>query len=398
MKSTLFIATRYIKKRKGFLSAISLITIGAIGVGVAVVLIVLSVINGFHHELKEKILGMNPHIIVTKFYYTSFLQSDKIESAIKSVKDVNNITPFIMNRVYIQSEKEGTGVLLKGVDPDLEKNMIKLPEYIVQGNYSLKKDEVLLGVYLARELDVSVGDIVSIATVNPSQILMTPKVKVLRVSGIFDAGMFDYNASIAFVSLKTAQDIFQTRGITGYEVRVNNVYKANKIATKIWDKLKYPYRALDWITMNKNLFTALAMEKAVALIILVLLIIVASFNIVGMLTMMVIKKTKEIGILRAIGMTAKKIMELFILTGFLLGVIGTVLGVIVGFVVSKLLDKLEIIHLPGETFFITTVPVITQWSDFLFVILASLFISFLATIYPAYKASKMSPVQAIRYE
>ena len=398
MKSTLFIATRYIKKRRGFLSAISFITIGAIAVGVSVVIIVLSVINGFHHELKEKILGMNPHIIVTKFYYTPFLKSERIESVIKSVKDVEEITPFIMNRVYIQSQKEGTGILLKGIDFELEKKMLKLPQYIVQGNYSLSKDEVLLGVYLARELNVSIGDLVSIATVNPKQILMTPKVKLLRVSGIFDAGMFDYNASIAFVSLETAQEIFQTKGITGYEVKVKNVYKANKIASEIWDKLQYPYRALDWITMNKNLFTALAMEKVVALIILILLIIVASFNIVGMLIMMVIKKTKEIGILRAIGMTAKKIMELFILTGFLLGVIGTFLGVIIGFTVSKLLDKLEIINLPGETFFITTVPVITQWSDFFFVVTASLFISFLATIYPANKASKMSAVQAIRYE
>ncbi len=398
MKTLLFIATRYIKKRKGFLSAISLITIGAIGVGVAVVLIVLSVINGFHHELKERILGMNPHIIVTRFYYTPFEPSSRIEEVIKSVKGVEEITPFVMSRVYIQSEREGTGILLKGIDAEREKRMLKLPQYMVQGDYSLKDDEIVLGVYLARELNVTVGDMVSIATVNPKQILLTPRVKILKVSGIFDAGMFDYNASMAFVSLKTAQKILMINGITGYEVKVKNVYRANIIAQEIWDRLKYPYRALDWITMNKNLFTALEMEKTVALIILILLIIVASFNIVGMLIMMVLKKTREIGILRAIGMRSKDIMKLFILTGFLLGVIGTVSGVIIGFIVSKLLDKWQIIKLPGETFFITTVPVITEIRDFILVAMASLLISFIATIYPAYKASKLPPVQAIRYE
>lgn len=401
-----FIARRYLRGRsRHLLSGTSAIAIGGVFVGVAAIIIVLSVENGFHKELRDRILGASPHITVSQFGYKPIDYHPGTDSVLKKIAQmpgVVQVAPFIYTKILLRAGTLIEGGVVKGVDEKLERRMTELPRTIIHGQFSFDSSGAVIGSELARSLGILVGD--EIVLFSPLAGIATPvgylpRTRTFRVRGIFDAGMYEYNSSFVFVGLEDLQDFLGMPGkVNGYEVKCVEPLAATQVARRIVGQLGLPYRATDWIAQNKNLFTALRLEKVVTFIVLVLIVLVAAFNIVGMLTMMVIRKTREIGILKTIGARSQSITRVFMMVGLMIGVLGTSGGAIFGFLISWLLNRYRFVNLPGDVYFIKNLPVHMQWQDFGVVCLSSLVITFVATFYPAYRAAKLQPVEAIRYE
>jgi lipoprotein-releasing system permease protein len=407
MRFELFMARRYLRGRgKRAISGITAIAMGGVFVGVAAILIVLSVENGFHQELRDRILGATPHVVVAKYSYEPIPYpaggGDSLQREIARVPDVLSVAPFIYAKTLVRTENGVEGVVIRGVDPKHEADITGISGTVVQGQFSFDSGGVVIGVELARTLGLSVGDTLNLAS--PFGGTMTafgflPRTKYFRVNGIFDSGMYEYNSSFVYLSLAAIQQFLgMEKMVTGFEVRVRDVYTSDRVARHITRQLGYPYRATDWILQNRNLFTALRLEKVVTFIVLVLIVLVAAFNIIGMLTMMVIRKTREIGILKAIGAKSSTVTRIFVLAGGFIGIIGTIAGASFGLVACWLLNKYRFVSLPGDVYFIKSLPVQVLVQDVVVVCISAIVITFAATIYPALKAARLVPLEAIRYE
>ena len=366
--------------------------------GVAALLITVSMMNGFQNELRRRILGGTPHIIVRKYFNEPLQDYEYLLQKLTKYSFIKGSAPFIITKSIIKYKSQMDGVVIKGVNPELEKNITKIGQKMIDGVFDLDHGCVL-GIELAHNLRVNVGDTVVIASPFGEQLGLLPRAKKIVLKGIFDFGYYDYNATMVYMNLVDVQSLFQLNNhVSGIELRIDDVYKAPKYSRIIEKDLGYPYRAQDWIESNRSVFTALKMEKVVTFIVLTLIIIVAAFNIVGTLVNMVKKKTKEIGILRSYGFAAPRITRIFIYHGTMIGIIGTVLGLIFAFVVCLLLGRYQFINLPGDIYFIETLPVEMSIQDFLVTALAAVLTSFLATIYPAKRATQLSTVEALRNE
>lgn len=354
--------------------------------------------NGFQNELRRRILGGTPHIIVRRFFNEPMDDYEEVMDKLKGLSFIKAQAPFVVTKSLIRNRKNVDGVVIRGVIPELEKNVTEVSTHMIEGEFNLDQGCVL-GIELAHNLKASVGDTIVITSPFLEQIGLLPRSRRLIVKGIFDLGVYDYNATVVYLNLKDVQQLFEIgNAVSGIELRVDDVYKTPMYTKIIEERIGYPFRVQDWIEMNHSVFAALKLEKIVTFIVLTLIILVAGFNIVGTLINIVKKKTKEIGILRSYGFTKKQIMRIFIYLGSIMGIIGTLLGIIFSIVACYLLNRYQFVNLPGDVYFIQTLPVEMSVNDFVAVAIASILISFLATIYPALRAASLVTVEALRNE
>lgn len=402
-----FIAFRYLrskKKQKG-VSVNTAISIGGVAVGVMALLVVLSVMSGFQQDLQKKILGANAHVVVVG-NRGMIPDYQKYAEKLKAEKDVVSFAPFVLGQVMVSSGSRVHGVFIRGIDPADEAKTTEILSHIKDGdirNLTLDKDipGLVLGRELAGNLGLLIGDSVNIVSplgeIGPMGML--PKVKKFRVVAIFEIGMFEYDSNLVLTDMKTTQEFFGMKdSITGIELRLRDIYKAAPVRKDLQGKLGNQVYVKDWMQMNKNLFSALKLEKFAMFIILVLIVLVASFNIISNLIMNVIEKSREIAILKAMGARNGGIMAIFMLQGLFVGLIGTAIGLTGGYLLGRLLDKYQFIKLPPDVYYLSHLPVRMQLTDFVVVCTSAVIISFLATIYPAWQAARLNPVEPLRYE
>jgi lipoprotein-releasing system permease protein len=425
MSFELFISLRYLraKRKQIFVSIITFISIAGIFLGVAALIIVLAVMNGFETDLRNKILGINSHIVLMK--HTGAMRDyQKVMNEISDVEGVVASTPFIYSQAMLKNGGHTSGVILRGMLTDSAFKVINLGKMqegdinYLSGKYrnSLRLTDdtsMLPGIVIGKELAKNMGIFLfePVNIISPMGIStpmgMIPKMKKFIVVGIFDSGFYEYDSTLAYISLKDCQEFLSLgEQVTGLEIKVDDIYKANVIAKSIERKLGFPFWARNWMEMNKNLFAALKLEKRVMFIILSLIVLVAAFNIICTLIMIVMEKNKDIAVLKSMGATSKSIMKIFIYQGLTIGAIGTLMGCIGGLTVALNLEKVSVFIenlfgfkiLPGDVYYLSQLPSQVNYSDVLIIIVGTMLICFLSTIYPSRRASKLDPAEALRYE
>jgi len=409
----LFIGLRYLraKRRNGFLSLITMISAVGIALGVAALITVLSVMNGFQTELRDRILGVTSHIIVTGYKGLEGSWQDVIDTA-TGLPDVQAGAPYVRQQGMITRGGSVSGVIVRGVRPEWEKGVSDTVRHLVRGSLDdLRPGEygLVIGKALANNLTLDVGDPVTLVAprgqVTPAGML--PRLKRFRVVGIFDAGMYEYNNGLVYGSMADIQKLYRMDGaVTGVRLRLADPMEAPAVASRLRQRLTGGYFIRDWTQRNHNFFQALKTEKAAMFVILSLVVLVAAFNIVSSLVMLVNEKRGDIAILRTLGASPGNITTIFMLQGTVIGLFGVVLGGIGGvalaFNVETLVGWLEqVFHtqfLPADVYSVSRLPSRLEWSDVATITGAGLVMSFLATIYPARRAAKTDPVEALRYE
>jgi lipoprotein-releasing system permease protein len=416
MKYPIFIAKRYLqtKRRSALVSRITTIAVGGVWVGVTVLVIALSVINGFGTELRSRIVEFNTNVIVFMRTPDAWAEADTLVNVLMDHPRVVAVAPFVRSEALVSYEvipgrrARIRGVVIKGIDLDKESLVSTVIDSVKPAVHSFDTDVfedeephdgVILGLDLALELRVGLGEEVSLVTA-PTTIKsgqVEPVVRQCRVLGFFDSGLYEFDSKFVYMDIDAADAMldFET-GLRGYSMKLDDIYAAQQVDEELRGILPLQHFGTNnWINMNSTLFSYMKIEKILMFMLLILITFVAAFNLVGMLTMVIMEKRKEIGILKAMGAPGRGVMSIFMLEGTVIGVLGTIGGLVTGFVACLILDRIQI-ELPGDVYFIETLPVIVQWQDLLAVGASAVFICFLATIYPSWEASKLLPVEAIR--
>lgn len=425
MPYELFVSLRYLRARRKqvFVSIITFISMAGILLGVAALIIVLAVMNGFEKELRDKILGINAHIILME-YTGPMKDHERIKAQIAGIPGVVASTPFIYTQAMIKNGDSVSGIVLRGLSPGDARDVINLGRMMegrlenlsAQGRSEMRLPKPLAdvpGIVLGKELARHVGALLhdTVYIVSPQGIAtpmgMVPRMKKFVVVGIFESGFYEYDSTLAYIALGDSQEFLGLGDqVTGIEIKINDIYQAREIAGAIEKKLGYPFWARDWMKMNRNLFAALRLEKRVMFIIVGLIVLVAGFNIICTLIMVVMEKTKDIAILKSMGASAKSIMKIFMLQGVIIGGIGTLLGTVLGLTVAwnigpitRFIENLFGFKiLPGDVYYLSELPALVNYEDVAIIVAGSLLVSLLATLYPSRNASKLDPAEAIRYE
>ncbi|OGP75501.1 MAG: ABC transporter permease [Deltaproteobacteria bacterium RBG_16_50_11] len=418
MRYEWFIGLRYLKakRKQTFISIITLISIFGVAVGVMALIVVLAVMNGFEKTLKDKIIGTQAHLVLLKASQEGMDHYEEVVKQVEEVKGVVSAAPFILSQVMLSSESNVTGSVLKGIDPGRVGKVTLLAQNLKAGRLEdLKKKKgedlagIVLGVELAKHLSASIKDTIQVisplGTMTPMG--MMPKMKRFRVVGIFHSGMYEFDNTLAYISIEHAQSFFNLEDhVTGIEIKTEDVYKVREIGREIRKKLGFPFWTKDWMEMNRNLFSALRLEKIAMFIILVLIVLVAAFNIISTLIMVVMEKNKDIAILKSMGAPSSGILKIFMIEGLVIGVVGTVLGLILGLGIAFNLETVTgfveglfgFKILASDVYYIDKLPSQVNPLDVGLIVMTAISISLLATLYPSWRGSRLDPAETLRYE
>ncbi|MBF0228947.1 MAG: lipoprotein-releasing ABC transporter permease subunit [Desulfamplus sp.] len=414
MSLEFFIASKYLKakRKEGFISLITLLSVAGVTVGVMALVIVIAVMSGAEIEFRKRILGVEPHILIMD-YSGKFTNYKDVEEKLKNssnFKGINAVSPLVFGQTLIRSASGLSGAVVRGIEPASGVSIIKgftAEELEEKLGIDKKSDEdservfpkIIMGRELAKHVGVAVGD--KVVLMAPGGMLspvgqMASMTRFI-VTGIFDSGMYEYDSSLAYININDAQKLMGMRGrISALGVWVKDLFQSPQIKDSIVNTLGSTFYGRDWMEINKSLFSALKLEKTAMFVILTLIILVAAFNIASTLIMMVMEKTRDIAVFKAMGATDMLIRKIFVIQGMIIGLIGTVLGTFAGVFVCILLKKYQFIELPSAYPF-STLPIQLEYLDVIVISISSIIICFLSTIYPSYKASKMDPVEALRY-
>lgn len=406
MPFELFIAIRYLKAKRteGFISLVTFLSITGVAVGVMALVVVISVMSGAENSFREKILGLEPHLLVMN-YAGGFDNYQKIINKTKTVESIQNVSPILFSQIMVRSSSSFTGAMLRGIDPLSKVKLIKgfspeeLQNALKPSNFDNTYPGVIIGKQLANNLGVTMGN--KIILMSPAGIISPmgpiPSMSRFQVTGVFESGMYEYDSALIYINIIEAQKITGKKNdISALGIWIDDIYSVDNLKTKILSLLDYKFYIRDWMDINKSLFSALKLEKTAMFIILTLIIFVAAFNIASALMMMVMEKTRDIAVLKAMGATNQIIRKIFIIKGMIIGTLGTTIGTVSGVIICFLLKRYEFIHLPAAYPF-RTLPVELNLIDVVVIAFSALFICFVSTIYPSSKASKMDPVEALRY-
>ncbi len=402
-----FVSRRYLaaRRRQGFISVITFISVAGVAVGVMALIIVLAVMTGFTDAFRDKILGINSHVIVQRFG-DEIADYRSLATKIARIPGVAAVTPYTFAQVMITAGNGGSGGVIRGIDPKTADKVIAIKKYLNNGSLAdlaVRGDSppgLILGRDMARQLGVITGDQVKIISPNGPLTPMgvIPRMKTFRIAGIFTTGMYEYDSTLIYTSIAAARDLLGLgKVVHGLELRLFDLYQAPRISREARKELGRKFVVRDWVQMNKTLFSALKLEKTALAVTVALIVMVAAFNIVSTLIMVVMQKNRDIAILKSMGATSGAIMRIFMLDGIIVGTIGTAIGIGGGLGLCGLLAKYQFIRLP-DVYPLSVLPVEVVPLDVVMISVAAVAITFAATIYPAWQAAKVEPAVSLRYE
>jgi lipoprotein-releasing system permease protein len=410
MSFVTFVSGRYLKTRqkRAFISLITVLSIAGVTVGVMALIVVIAVMAGFEADLKSRIMGIRPHLVITK-KNGAFIDYNRIVARLEPIVGIDTASAYINTQVVLRTTIRAAGAILKGIDVTRQNNGDNSLNTgrLVTGSIANPMSDgtsqlpgIILGKELAANLGVIRGD--TLHMISPRGMLSPvghiPAMIKFQVSDLFASGMYEFDGTLALVDLKQAQKILRMpKSVSGIEIRLQDMDQVKKVSDRIGRVLDDGYTIENWKQINRNLFSALQLEKTVMFIILALIVMVAAFNIAGSLVMMVMEKRKDIAILKAMGATARSISRIFVIKGLVIGLVGTVLGTSAGLVLCTLLKRYSFIHLPEDIYYISELPVNLKATDVLLIAVCALIICFAATLYPARQAAGVDPVEAIRH-
>ncbi len=407
---SLFIGLRYTraKRRNHFISFISLVSMLGIIIGIMALITVISVMNGFDYQMRTRILGAVAQATVSGVGRSVQDWPHALKVA-EADPHVEGAAPYVQSKAYLQARGQ-TGAVVRGIMPELESRVVDFSSHMKAGSLDALTPgswDIVLGSELAMQLGVSVGDKVTLmASFTATPMGAVPRLRRFTVVGIFSVGMQEFDSGLALINMKDAMALYKLPGPTGIRLRLDNIYQAFPVAHELMDQLGQMYRVQTWKDTNANLFKALAMEKVVMFIILSLIIAVAAFNLVSSLVMVVTDKQSDIAILRTLGATPRTIMGVFMVQGLVIGLVGVALGTLFGVllavnvpdIVDAIQNLFHVQFLSPDVYYISEVPSHLRWSDVGWIAGMSFVFALLATIYPAWRASRTQPAQALRYE
>ena len=405
MRFELFVARRYLtaKRKQAFISVITLISILGITIGVMALVIAIALITGFQEDVQDKILGATSHIMVSDLSGDGLKDYPGLMERIRGLKGVVSVTPVVYSQVLINGPSRSSGALLKGIDFGLEMKNSTWLRKLESGSVPQAgpQDGLLLGREIAFTIGAGQGDSVTVLTTASrlSPMGLFPKTKRFKVSGIFNTGLYEFDSSTALVPLEAAQRFLGfEKKVTYLQVKISNIFEAESVGERIKEGLPPLAYVTTWMELNRSLFSALKLEKNIMFLTITLIVFVAALNIIATLILMVMEKTRDIGILMAMGATARQIRRIFFLQGALIGVVGTTMGVLLGLAWCWMANTFRLIRIPVDIYQISYVPFRLGGFDLILIIGVSLAISFLSTLFPSHRAAKTDPVVALKYE
>ncbi len=408
----LFIAVRYLRgKRKiGFISWISYITAMGVCLGSFVLVIALAIANGFEKEVRDRIVGTIAHARIMQYHGESIENPDSLREVVMRHPDVVAAAPFITGKGAVEREQIQEGVMFTGIDDSLEALVTDLKDKVQWGEFNLDSTVsdrgrrfpgILIGKGLADKMGVRDGAELVLMSLAPveGEIDPVPKMARFTISGVFETGMYEYDLTLVYVSIESAQNLLNMRGVEGLQIKTTDLFASDRIAESVRTFIGgYPYRAIDWQMQNRSLFQWMKLERFIIFVVISLIMVVAAFNIISSLIMMILEKRREIGILMSMGASSGAIMRIFMANGVVIGFIGSTVGVGLGVALCLAQYKWRFIPIPGDLYFINTLPVLVRVLDVIAVYLTANLICWMVTLYPAWRASKLLPAESIRYE